>query len=337
MKEWKIHVVAWAIWFALFSIGYPFRGPSLALYTLSPLCMVIGYVGLFYGIVAVLNKFWDDNRALTIFGLCVLIALHIAFRIYTFYYFLPFIDPNFMFLKLEHSISISSFSLRSLLWASYISFGAVGYFFAKRSISQLKYQSELEKSLLRTETQLLKAQLNPHFLFNVLNYMYDKSLHVSGHLSDSISLLAQILRYSLSSKGVSDKVPLHDELRYLRSFIELNRLRFHDSVYVCFEEIGCIEEKKIIPFVLINYVENAFKHGVVNMKINPVRIRVEANKKSLLFSIENKKATLNSGKFSHGIGNRNIKKRLDYVYQKDYQLSLRDEKEHFYCTLIINE
>ena len=335
MKEWKIHVIVWAVWFALFGIAYPFRGPSLPLYILSPLCMIIGYVGLFYGIVAVLNKFWDDNRTVTIVGLCILLALHIAFRIYTFHYFLPFIDSNFTFLKLGHSISTTF--MRALLWASYISFGAIGYFFSKRSISQLKYQSELEKSLLKTETQLLKAQLNPHFLFNVLNFMYDKSLHISDRLSNSISLLAQILRYSLSSKGVSEKVPLRDELYYLRSFIELNRLRFHESLYVCFEEIGCIEEKKIIPFVLINYVENAFKHGIVNIKTSPVKIKVEANKDSLFFSIENKKAISNKGRVSHGIGNRNIKKRLDYVYQRNYQLSLRDEKEYFYCTLTINE
>lgn len=336
MKEWKIHTLAWITWFTAFAVSYQFRGPSLVLYIVSPVLMLIGYMFLFYGTVASLHKFWEKNKVVLVLSIIVIGALHIEFRLFSFYYLLPSIDSNFVFTK--YNLPQSVFAIRTILWVVSIVFAAVGYYFAKRSIAELKKQNFLERTLLETETQLIKAQLNPHFLFNVLNFMYDKSYGVSKDLSESITLLSEMMRYSISSKGINERVSLCDELHHINNFIKLNRIRFHGQLSVCFEEEGCTEEKKIIPFVLINYVENALKHGIIDEKENPVRIRVSAHVNSLSFLVANKKSVYLRGKsISHGIGNFNTKKRLDYAYQDNYELIIEDKKDYFSCALTINE
>ena len=334
MKEWKVHVVVWVAWILIHSLCYPFQGPSLALYVLSPLSLFGGYMFAFYLTIYIFRKYWDRMKIVTIAFIPVIYVIYIGFfRIYTYFYLLPSVDPNFVFITYKE-VTPTMFALRSTLWWSHITLSALGYFFAKHSIKKLKNQNLLEKELLETEAKLIKSQLNPHFLFNVLNFMFDESRQFSDRLANSITLLAEIMRYSLSTKSISEKVNLSDELYHIKNFVKLNDIRFNDQLSVCIQVCGNVDQKKVIPFVLINYVENAFKHGLVSDDSCPIKIKLEVEEELILFFVENKK-NQSATMISHGVGNENVRRRMDHVYGDQYSIDIQDDSEYYRCNIRI--
>jgi hypothetical protein len=199
----------------------------------------------------------------------------------------------------------------------------------RKVLEEQKMQLEVEKS--QANFNFLKAQINPHFLHNTLNFLYAKSLPYSPELSEGILTLSDIMRYALSEGNARDgKAPLKDEIEHVRNVIKINQLRFSNNLNVQFEVEGMINGANIIPFVLITLVENAFKHGDLKSNASPITIKAKVNGGQLWFYCRNKKKG-GPKELSTGIGLDNIKKRLDLAYGKDYSLNIKDEDE-FYTT-----
>ena len=143
----------------------------------------------------------------------------------------------------------------------------------------LKQRRILEAQKLQLETQIsqanfnfLKAQINPHFLHNTLNFLYAKSLPYSAELSEGILTLSDIMRYALEpGKSKRWKAPLKDEIEHVNNVIKINQLRYSNQLKVNFEVSGEVDGAMIIPFVLITLVENAFKHGDLKNQESPDR------------------------------------------------------------------
>jgi len=220
-----------------------------------------------------------------------------------------------------------------------MSFLAVGYFTFKKSVRSMQEKNELEKSLIQAETSFLKTQFNPHFIFNVLSYMYSKAATTSEELSNAIELLSEIMRYSMKDTSPTDKVSLTDELNHIENFIELNRMRFDNDMYVEFTVEGDLLTKRIVPLILISLVENAFKHGLLNDPENPLIICLRAKPKEIEFLIQNKKKPQNSNSkpVSHGIGNENVRKRLELAYGKKFKQEIEETAEEYSYKLTIND
>ncbi|MBO9659622.1 MAG: histidine kinase [Chitinophagaceae bacterium] len=194
-----------------------------------------------------------------------------------------------------------------------------------------KQKTELEIEKAHANLNFLKAQINPHFLHNTLNYLYAKSIPYSAELSEGILTLSEIMRYSLTDNLPKDgKALLKDEIEHVRNVIRINQLRFSNNLKVDLEVKGVINGARIIPFVLITIVENAFKHGDIKSNEHPVKFTLEVIDGRLHFYSRNKKKT-GPKEISTGIGLDNIKKRLELAYGNNFVLDIQDEQD-FYTT-----
>ena len=200
---------------------------------------------------------------------------------------------------------------------------------------------ELEKLNTETELKYLKSQINPHFLFNSLNSVYALALQKSDQAPDLILKLSDILRYILYD-GSEKKVSLAQEIKYLKSYLELEKVRHGDRMELSMEIAGDIEAHEIAPMLLIPFVENSFKHGLgKNMAKGFVRVLVEASDGDLHFEITNSKpkngSEVSSEKdYKGGIGLINVRRRLRLLYPKKHALEINENENEFIVSLNIN-
>jgi LytS/YehU family sensor histidine kinase len=205
----------------------------------------------------------------------------------------------------------------------------------RKILEAQKLQLEVEKS--EANLNFLKAQINPHFLHNTLNFLYAKSLPYSNELSEGILTLSDIMRYALSEGNAKEgKAPLKDEIEHVRNVIKINQLRFDNKLNVNFQVSGVVDGAMIIPFVLITLVENAFKHGDLKKQEHPIDVKLNVEGKKISFYCRNKKKT-GPKELSTGVGLENIKKRLDLAYGDKYEFNVKDEAEFYTTELIIDQ
>ena len=216
----------------------------------------------------------------------------------------------------------------------------------QREINQLLIQQQKEreeklqlaKEKLFFEHSFLQAQINPHFLFNVLNFLYSRTLAYSAEVSGAIMKLADIMRYALENQADSQgKVMLSREINHLRNVIDINQLRFNNKLNIDFQVQGDPGYTRIIPLVLITLIENAFKHGDLN---DPgeglvVKLDIAEEEKKFHCRIRNKKKK-GPVEISHGIGLQNIRNRLDMTYGKNYSMDIIDENDFYNVDLQLN-
>jgi len=217
----------------------------------------------------------------------------------------------------------------------YFTFLSTGYWFALSTIKnqakiadleKLRLKNEiqnqlLEKSLLTAENAYLKSQINPHFLLNTLNFLYNSVAKLSDKAADSILLLSDIMRYALTSTDADGKVRLEQETDNIESFIKLNQARFNERLSIDFKFTGDVQGLRIIPLVLITFVENVFKYGDLLNPSNPAKIDINVDGNILNFSTYNIKRKSVQYE-SHGIGIQNVKNRLDLYHE--YVLVIND-------------
>lgn len=176
------------------------------------------------------------------------------------------------------------------------------------------------------ELKLLKAQLNPHFLFNTLNNLYGLSVAKSDKLPDLMLRLSNLLRYSLYETK-EQLVPLNKEIEYLKNYISLEKIRL-ESTEVDFKINGNTSDKKIAPMLFIIFVENAFKY--LSSEKRKIDIKIVSKKDKLYFSCKNTtdnvlpEENLKKSK----IGLKNAKKRLALMYPKSHILNVFSKKEN---------
>ena len=190
------------------------------------------------------------------------------------------------------------------------------------------------------ELKLLKAQLNPHFLFNTLNNLYGLSVVKSDKLPSLMLKLSDLLRYSLYD--TKDKfVPLEKEITYLENYMSLENIRLEDKTNIKFTKSGDILSKTIAPMLLIVFVENAFKHlSSPNEAKSSVTVDVSINNDSLTLTCINsidkdlKEVPMEKGK--SGIGLRNAKKRLALLYPEKHRLTIHENDTSYHVNLILD-
>lgn len=266
---------------------------------------------------------------------CIIVLVLIAFYIVSSKIF-P--DAEEIKKKMSLSITIFGYSLATIFYLG-VSL-LISYFTYLRDEKKLhkvleeqKMQLEIEKSA--ANFNFLKAQINPHFLHNTLNFLYAKSLPYSEELSEGILTLSDIMRYALSEGNAKDgKAPLKDEIEHVRNVIKINQLRFSNKLNVQFDVEGVVNGRTIIPFLLITIVENAFKHGDLKNTEYPIEIKLKVGGSRLYFSCKNKKKG-GPKELSTGIGLDNIRKRLELAYGKEFSFNVKDEADFYTTELII--
>ncbi|GAB3919089.1 sensor histidine kinase [Mucilaginibacter boryungensis] len=194
-----------------------------------------------------------------------------------------------------------------------------------------RVQRDLENQRLTAELAFLKSQINPHFLFNSLNSIYSLAYQKSETTPEAILKLSEIMRYMLYECN-DNKVDLAKELTYLQNYIDLQKIRFGKKAYVDFEVNGQVTNQRIVPLLLIAFIENAFKHGVANDPKHPIKLIINLDDGHLSFYMENRKHVHNRDS-SGGIGLSNVKRRLDLLYPNAYKLEIHDDADIYTCEL----
>ena len=194
-------------------------------------------------------------------------------------------------------------------------------------------KAEAEKAM--AELSFLKAQINPHFLFNTLNNIYMLSMMNSEHTSESIMRLSNIMRY-VTDDAVKDFVLLKDEIDCIRDYIELQRLRLGADAEINFKIVGNPDQKKIGPIILMTFIENAFKYGVTKKEKTIINISLKIEANTIDFSCENK-IYPNASKLERaGVGIDNTQRRLKHLYPGNFNLNITQNNELFSVKLSLN-
>ena len=199
---------------------------------------------------------------------------------------------------------------------------------------QIRLQ-HMENEKVIAEKQFLQSQINPHFLYNTLNFFYAKSLTLSPELAESVLLLSNIMRYSLEkNENKMGMVYLEDEIAHINNVIKINQFRFSNKLQIQFLIAGNTDGIRIVPLVLITLVENAFKHGEMLDAAFPVTITLtmDETKQVIDFIVKNKKRT-GPKETGTGIGLENTKRRLEFAYGANNTLILKDEEGFYTASL----
>ncbi|QHV95377.1 sensor histidine kinase [Spirosoma endbachense] len=188
---------------------------------------------------------------------------------------------------------------------------------------------ELENVQLRTELAFLKAQLNPHVLFNILNALYALSLRQAPETSQGIMQLSQLMRYMLYETN-EERITLSKEIEFIRHYLDLQRLRLPAHFSIQFEVDGPTEQIRLEPLLLLPLIENIFKHGDFHASIHIV-----VQEGSLQMRTCNGIRT-NQVKSVGGIGLTNLRRRLAFLYPDRHQLALEEKDEQLWTNLRIS-
>jgi sensor histidine kinase YesM len=189
-----------------------------------------------------------------------------------------------------------------------------------------------EEEKLHAELAYLKAQINPHFLFNTLNSIYAMALGRSEQTAGAIVQLSSMMRYVLVEAG-KEKVPLEKELAYLTDYIQLQQTRFEGSLQVVFEIKGWPEGRHIFPLLLIPFVENAFKYGVNPEAPSTIFIYIDIGDQDLKLRVTNRKVAVVPGDTPGGLGISNTRRRLQLLYPGRHSLIIEDGTNTFTVSL----
>lgn len=208
----------------------------------------------------------------------------------------------------------------------------------KRSISEMFLLQEVRAKHVRTELELLKAQINPHFLFNTLNNLYGMARKKDSATADGIARLSHLMRYMIYDSK-ADTVSLDKEVEQIRRLIDLQMLRFaeEDRIDIDFHVEGNTINVLVPPMIMIPFVENAFKHGISISSPSFVHIRLIASESQICFQVKNSLHSKQEDEASNesGIGLKNVKRRLELLFPDSHTLSVRTDDKTYEVELKI--
>jgi len=211
-------------------------------------------------------------------------------------------------------------------------FLAVVFFSLLLKINNRLKQTEREK--LRAELSYFKAQINPHFLFNTLNSIYSPAIQKDDRTPEAVVKLSGMMRYVITDAS-HDFVPLDKEISYITDYIDLQKVRFGDTVRIGYQPCEAEPGKYIAPLILIPFIENAFKFGVNPESDSQISIGIVLSDDALHLSVFNQKVKDLPDSEAGGLGISNAKQRLALLYPEKHRLIIEDGESHFKVDLTI--
>ena len=330
------HILFWLSYVLFFGMVYGKYGNNYGWYLLETTCMLPFIMFATYMTIYVYLPFYIRKRriipALFLLFLTLFIAtlgervfirtlnsLEVTFD--------SMFDVAYVYLLLETSLMVGS---------------AIAIKMTKKWFEQQNEKHEAEKKNLLNELNQLKAQLQPHFLFNTLNNLYTLSLEKSSKTSEGIAKIADLLRSVLYECNDAE-IDLEKEISLITNFIELEKMRYNNRLIVDFEVNGDVESYRIAPMLLFTFVENCFKHGSSNDSGNPwIKIVLTVGNGDIEFKAHNSIPKKNPDtteevitNIKEGIGLSNVKRRLKLLYPGRNKLIFKEGHESFLAVLRI--
>lgn len=332
-----LHATAWALLFSLPALLRPSYNPNETVHQ-QPVSDTANFIlsrindtvliSFFYfnALFLVPRIFYKKQYAIYCLAVLVCFAGYLAQGWFLRNYFIP--SPFFTFRKhLFFNIFIYIFILAC----------SIAYRTIRDKIISDKLASEKENEFLKTELSLLRSQVSPHFMFNVLNNMVALARKKSEQLEPSLIKLSSLMRYMLYETE-EEKVSLEKEREYLQSYIDLQQQRFGKKLSINVVMNPPDKMYFIEPMLLIPFVENAFKHGTGMIENAQIDIELSAVNNKLQFKVQNKynPASTEIKDKASGIGLVNVQRRLALLYGKSHQLTVNRENNLFTISLLIH-
>ena len=291
--------------------------------------MFLAYLNAYY----LMPKFIYTKKYVQ-YTICILASLFVMLLAkYNLTYYL--VSTNVMPEGLEviNTLTIG-YAVQTMIGEVYV----ISFFTAiKLTVDWLRESSklhDLEKRQLKTELRFLRSQVSPHFFFNTLNNIYSLTLEKSDQAPEVILKLSELMRYLLYATK-KQRQDLTSEINCIRNYIDLERIRFDDSLKIDMNISGNLDNCKIPPMLLIPLIENCFKHGASkNIGEMKIKIDIKVDEFFMDFKVSNSIPNVNK-EFVYpvkrgGIGLSNVKKRLELGYGKnDYDLKIFEENKMF--------
>ncbi len=327
-----IHVIMWLVvltaHMAFFAQFYTFR-----VNLLRGIANTIPMAAIFYINLWLVNKFFEEGKYL--YYLFSIMLLLLGFTIIRVQFNILFPEVEFDFEAIKGNYQ-RTWQVASFITNTSIVFISMLFQIQQNRLKEEKRVQEILTKQNEAQLQFLRAQINPHFLFNTLNNIYSLAVVRSEKTSDMVLKLSNLLRYVIY-EGKSKKVPLSSEVEHIREYIGLFEMRSEHPLNITFETTGPVEGVMIEPMILIPIVENCFKHCDFDTNEKAfVKIALNTTEKKVVFHTSNSKNDQNTQKDKvGGVGTENIQKRLELKYPDRHKLEIRDSGEVFEVDLEI--
>jgi len=304
------------------------------LYCLLTLPIVISAV--YFNIYFLIPKFLLTKRYILFFILLFVSAISftLILRLDSYFVIIPTLYSNEF---LDSYYKVGFFRI-SYLISHFVSIYMVVVGAAFIKLLMQWYNSKQQNQLLRsenleTELKFLKSQIHPHFLFNTLNNLYALTLKKSDKAPETVLKLSELLDFMLYDCNAS-KIYLDKELQLVKSYIDLEKLRYSDDLAIQFEVAGEISKVEIAPLLILPFIENCFKHGI-SEKIDGswIKISLDVQDNSMKLVVENSRSTNPQGDpngYKEGIGIENVRRRLQLLYPGNHRLEII-KADHIHC------
>jgi len=312
-----------------------FAFPSLKILFIAQLALLIVKVPMVYVLFYIFNKYLAKQWTIIKTVLATLILFLVSLAAFL---------PVKQFIVIEGIYKLNTSLLAALGFGSILSSLLILFFvcsialaikLVRSNMKQKELAQEIIKKKLETELQFLKAQTNPHFLFNTLNNIYALARKKSDDTADVVMKLSKLLRFMLY-ESQKRTVSIADEMQVLTDYIELEKIRYNENLKVDFNRAVDNALQPVAPLILLPFVENAFKHGISENRFSSyIRINLELKNGQLSFFCENSKAEETAKSEGEMIGLGNIKRQLELLYPK-HLLEIKNEKSYFTVLLKIN-
>lgn len=201
----------------------------------------------------------------------------------------------------------------------------------RQKFNEIIYRQKAEQELTRAQNAFLKAQINPHFLFNTLDFIYHHILSVSPVAADAVIVLADMMRFAIDADKMGEFITLGDELDQVENLLHLNRLRKNEELPFTLAYSSEVRDIRLIPLVLLTLTENIFKHG--NLSIGrEASMKIHISDGSLIITTTN--VNNRSGQDGHGTGLINTEKRLKYAYGEAIDFNYELDNDGYFRVFI---
>ncbi len=334
----KIHLICWTVF-----IAYEILVAGMISGQYANIVYYIVFYGLnislFYLHAQVVMPKSFDNVNKTIWRLPFLLATEIA----AYVGITILLSYGLELLHLRRSpLQLDSRFFITTLWRSglFLMFSS-GYYFlhtylrrARNEMERALAMEQLNAKLVRTERDFLRAQINPHLLFNMLNFIRYASKRKPEQVDEAILGLSELMHFAME-KTVDGLIPIKQELAQIDNIIKLNQMRFGGKLHIIFQTKLDDEEAQLIPIVLLTLVENVFKHGYLMDAASPAEIMFQGDSEGIMFTTRNLKEGGNEHYRSTGNGLVNIQSRLHDTYGENAQLQHGPDGKYYLTKLTI--
>lgn len=333
-----IHVLGTLLFLVLPVVDAPTPQPSSLLMLYNPYFEVDFFAHLFVVIFFYINffifipKFYFTRRYVTFISLLVVSFLLIQFIPQPLSQ-----NADIPILPYEYEERNMRYELHEIMLIRHSLFLYLIALFLAMFVKINERYTVSERQKHAAELSYLRAQINPHFLFNTLNSIYSLAIAKSDLTSMAIVKLSGMMRYIIQDAD-KDFVLLSREVSYISDYIELQKLRLGYTTNISYNILGEIKDEKITPLVLISFIENVFKHAVNPEFTSFINIVIELRKNSKLDMriVNNKMEGHDTSTVSMGIGIKNSRKRLELLYPSKHELVINDSKDHYSVSLILD-